>query len=162
MENIKFLSIKFQEVELRAKIKKYKIIVCILWFLSLSLFLSLMYFNNLNKQYEKAVNLKKVKASSSKEEKFDRKFDTINNFIEFYKGADNNSFYNINVNEGEITLDALIDNKNAFNDIVFKIEHSNKYKIKYLSPINENNNKYSFKVTIEVKKWTQKTLRITG
>lgn|GEM_PF-4469775 len=153
MENIKFLSIKFQEVKLKTKIQKYKITVCILWFLNLSLFISLMYINNVNKQYEKDVNLKKAKASSSKEENFGRKFDTLHNFIEFYTGANNiKAFNDMTVNDSEITLDALVEDKNAFNEIIYNIEHSNKYKIKYLSPINESNNKYSFKLTLEVKK----------
>lgn len=151
MENIKFLSLKFQEVELKSKIQKYKITLCILWIMSLSFFLALMYFNNINKQYEKNINLKK--ASSTKEEKIFQEFDTINNFIEFYTGTSNNiKFNNIEVNNNEIKLDILAEKKNIFNDIVNTLEYSSKYKIKYLSPIDENNNKYGFKITLEVKK----------
>ncbi|MFL0246708.1 hypothetical protein [Candidatus Clostridium stratigraminis] len=153
MENIKFVSVKFQEVELRNKIQKYKITVCMLWLLSLLFFLALMYFNNLNKQYEKNINLKKVKASSPREENLLKEFDTINNFIEFYTGINNNLVFNdIEVNGSEIKLDVLTDQKNIFNDIVNTLEHSSKYKIKYLSPIDENNSKYGFKITLEVKK----------
>lgn len=153
MENIKFLSVKFQEVELRYKIQKYKITVCILWLMSLSFFLALMYFNNLNKQYEKNINLKKAKASSIREESKSQQFDTIDNFIEFYTGTSNNIvFNNIEVNNSEIKLDVLTGQRNTFNDIVNTLEGSSKYKIKYLSSIEENNNKYSFKITLEVKK----------
>jgi hypothetical protein len=112
-----------------------------------------MYFNNLNKQYEKNVNLKITKASNTKEEKISKEYDTINNFTEFYTGTSNNIVFNdIEVNNSEIKLGILTEDKNIFNDIVNTLEHSSKYKIKYLSPIDENNNKYSFKITLEVQK----------
>lgn len=153
MENIKFLSIKFQEVELKIKIKQYKVYVSILWFISLLLFISLMYFNNLNREIEKSINIKKSKANNKQEEKIVKNLDTINNFIYFHTSFNNTEVFNeITINDAQITLNALIEDKNKYNAIVYNLEHSNKYKIVYLSPINDYNNKYSFKLTLEVKK----------
>lgn len=153
MENIKFLSIKFQEVELKIKIKQYKVYVCILWFISLLLFISLMYFNNLNREIEKSINIKKSKANNKQEEKIVKNLDTINNFIDFHTSFNNTEVFNeITINDAQITLNALIEDKSKYNAIVYNLEHSNKYKIVYLSPINDYNNKYSFKLTLEVKK----------
>jgi hypothetical protein len=153
LENIKFLSIKFQEKELKSQIQKYKLLVCMLWFFSLLLFLSLMYFNSLNKVAIKSINLKKPKVSNNNGENLVKNDNSINNFIDFYTSESNNTaFNNITVNDTQITIDATIEEKSTFNNIVYNIEHSSKYIIDYLSPLVENNNKYSFKLTLEVKK----------
>lgn len=153
MENIKFLSIKFQEKELKSQIQKYKLLVCMLWFISLVLFLSLIYFNNLNKEALKNINLHKSKANNYKDENLVKKVNTINNFKEFYTSEINNTaFNNITINDAQITIDVTIEEKSIFNNIVYNIEHSSKYIIDYLSPLVENNNKYSFKLTLGVKK----------
>jgi site-specific DNA-methyltransferase (adenine-specific) len=61
-------------------------------------------------------------------------------------------FKEIIINDEQITLNAIIEEKSNIYDIVSKIESSKKYNIIYLSPINAYNDKYSFKLTLEVKK----------
>jgi hypothetical protein len=152
LENIKFLSIKFQDVESKIKLKKYKVYICLLWVITVSLFITLMYYNSLSKGLEKNINIRKSKAMTSQEEKVVKKFDTINNFIDFYNSSNNNEAFNeININDKQIMLNALIEEKSKFNAIVYNLEHSN-YNIVYLSPVKDYNNKYSFKLTLEVKK----------
>lgn len=153
MENIKLISTKFQEIELKIKLKKYKIYVIFLWFISLLLFISLMYFNSLNNDLKKNNNAKKSKANNNQEYKAIKKFDTINNFIDFYTDLNNKALFNdITINDSQITLNALVEEKSMLYDIIYNIEKSNKYSIVYLSPFNDYNNKYSFKLTLEVKK----------
>ncbi|SKA76851.1 hypothetical protein SAMN05428976_102372 [Clostridium sp. USBA 49] len=156
MKNLNFMTITFNEnlAKSSLKIKNIEKYILLLWIGCIIMFLLFMYNKNKNNKTMEIYNANYREMSNTilNQSNIYKNNKTLNNFKNFIINFnDNLNYKDVNIKENIIDINLSVNNKQEYINFIEKIEKFNIYKIIFLSPLNNDGEKFNFTISLEVK-----------
>lgn len=155
MENMNFIPRWYLEGKDKQKSKYVKVLDCIV--ASIVIILIIIYFINVNRINNIDEQINKVKAindnsKSSKYENTIKDVNTLNCFEDFINNMNDKIQYReVDINGKDISLEISVNSVKEYIEFVRFIESNKKYTIKSLSSLEQDGDKFKYRIVIEVK-----------
>lgn len=155
LKNLNFTPIDFKEKELNFKIKKYEKSVLILWMLCLIAFVSFLYNKNRNEKILETYNIgceENLNNMEWEQAELHKNIDTLASFKKFMLDfRDNLNYSSMEIKDNIINMTLSVSDKAEYFNIIKNVEKLHVYRITFLSPLSYEDEKFKFKLSLEVK-----------